>query len=50
MIEVIEDKPFEPVLAERVFRSARMTAAISETGGDLMPGRAPVTAKSMIAS
>lgn len=40
VIEVIEDKPFESVLAERVFRSARMTAAISETGGGLMPGRA----------
>ncbi|HUF09487.1 MAG TPA: serine hydrolase domain-containing protein [Rhodothermales bacterium] len=40
VIEVIEDKPFESVLAERVFRPARMTAAISETGQGLMPRRA----------
>ncbi|MEX0692429.1 MAG: serine hydrolase domain-containing protein [Gemmatimonadales bacterium] len=40
VIEVIEDKPFEAALAERVFRPARMTAAISETGQGLMPWRA----------
>jgi hypothetical protein len=40
VIEVIEGKPFESVLAERVFRPAGMTAAISETGDGLMPGRA----------
>ncbi|MGH9339390.1 MAG: serine hydrolase domain-containing protein [Acidobacteriota bacterium] len=40
VIEVIEDKPFESVLAERVFRPAGMTAASSETGQRLMPERA----------
>lgn len=40
VIEVIEKKPFDSVLAERVFRPAGMTSALSETGERLMPGRA----------
>lgn len=40
VIEVVENKPFETVLAERVFRPAGMTTATSETGQRLMQGRA----------
>ncbi len=40
VIEVIEGKPFESVLTERVFDPAGMTAAMSETGQRLMPRRA----------
>lgn len=40
VIEVVEQRPFEAVLAERVFRPAGMTAATSETGQRLMSGRA----------
>ncbi|HUF11514.1 MAG TPA: serine hydrolase domain-containing protein [Longimicrobiales bacterium] len=40
VIEVIEGKPFEAILAERVFQPSGMTTAISETGQMLMPRRA----------
>jgi hypothetical protein len=40
VIEIVENKPFEAVLAERIFKTARMTSASSETGQRLMPGRA----------
>ncbi len=40
VIEVVEKKPFETVLAERVFGPAGMTGAVSETGPRLMLQRA----------
>jgi CubicO group peptidase (beta-lactamase class C family) len=40
VIETVENKPFESVLEERVFRPAGMAGAVSETGQRLMPGRA----------
>ncbi len=40
VIEVVEDKPFDAVLAERVFRPAGMTSATGETGQRLLPRRA----------
>jgi len=40
VIEIIEKKPFESVLAERIFLPAGMASAMSETGQRLMPRRA----------
>lgn len=40
VIEIVEGKPFESLLAERVFRPAGMTDSVSETGQRLMPRRA----------
>jgi CubicO group peptidase (beta-lactamase class C family) len=40
VIEIVEGKPFEQVLEERVFRPAGMHSATSETGRQLMRGRA----------
>ena len=40
VIEIVEGKPFEEVLADQVFAPARMTSAISETGEVLMDRRA----------
>jgi len=40
VIEVIEGRPFEDVLAEDIFKPAQMTSAMSETGPRLMPNRA----------
>lgn len=40
VIEIIEGKPYEQVLAERVFVPAGMRNAASETGRELMPHRA----------
>ncbi|HEX9800237.1 MAG TPA: serine hydrolase domain-containing protein [Thermoanaerobaculia bacterium] len=40
VIEVVEERPFEDVLAARVFAPARMTSATSETGQRLMDRRA----------
>lgn len=40
VVEVVETKPFEQVLVERVFRPAGMAGAVSETGQTLMPRRA----------
>ncbi len=40
VIEIIEGKPFETVLGERVFQPAKMATALSETGRRLMPFRA----------
>lgn len=40
VIEVIEKKPFDVVLAERIFSPAEMAAALSETGQRLMLQRA----------
>ncbi|HEV8357146.1 MAG TPA: serine hydrolase domain-containing protein [Gemmatimonadales bacterium] len=40
VIEIVEKKPFDAILAERVFRPASMTSATDETGQKLMAGRA----------
>ena len=40
VIEVIEGKPFDAVLRDRIFRPASMTSATDETGQTLMPHRA----------
>ena len=40
VIEIVEKKPFDVVLAERIFRPASMTSATDETGQQLMPNRA----------
>ena len=40
IVEIIENKPFDEVLAERVFRPASMTSATGETGEQLMMNRA----------
>ena len=40
IIEVVEGRPFEDVLAEDIFRPAQMSTATSETGLRLMPDRA----------
>jgi D-alanyl-D-alanine carboxypeptidase len=40
IIEILEKKPFATVLAERVFKPARMTSATDETGQRLMAHRA----------
>lgn len=39
VIEIIEQKPFARVLAEKVFRPAGMTHATDETSQRIMPGR-----------
>ncbi len=39
VIEIIEQKPFAQVLAEKVFRPAGMTRATDETSQRIMPGR-----------
>jgi CubicO group peptidase (beta-lactamase class C family) len=40
VVEIVEHKPFDSVLAERVFGPASMTSATDETGQQLMAGRA----------
>lgn len=40
IIEVIEDRPFGEVIAQRVFQSAAMRHAVNETGRHLLPNRA----------
>jgi len=40
VIEVIEEKPFDQILAERIFGPAGMASAVGETGQRLMPRRA----------
>ena len=40
VIEIVEKKPFDVVLAERIFRPASMISATDETGQQLMPDRA----------
>lgn len=40
VVEVVENKPFDEVLAERLFRPASMTSATGETGEQLMMNRA----------
>jgi CubicO group peptidase (beta-lactamase class C family) len=40
VIEVIEGRPFEDVLAEDIFKPAQMSSAMSATGLRLMPNRA----------
>ena len=40
IVEIIENKPFDVVLAERIFRPAAMTSATDETGEQLMMNRA----------
>jgi len=40
IVEVVEGKPFDQVLAERIFRPGSMTRATGETGQRLMPDRA----------
>jgi len=40
MIEIVESKPFDSVLVERIFRPASMALAVDETGQQLMMGRA----------
>lgn len=40
VIEIIEKKSFDTILAERIFIPAGMTSAVSETGQRLMRGRA----------
>ena len=40
VIEVIEGRSFEEALAEDIFKPARMTSSMSETGPRLMPNRA----------
>ena len=40
IIELIEGKPFDAVLRDRIFRPASMAAASGETGQQLMPQRA----------
>ena len=39
IIEIVEQKPFAQVLAEKIFRPAGMTTATDETSQRLMPGR-----------
>lgn len=40
VVEIVEKKPFDSILAERVFRPASMASAIGETGQQLMARRA----------
>jgi CubicO group peptidase (beta-lactamase class C family) len=40
VIEIMESKPFDSVLVERIFRPASMALAVDETGQQLMMGRA----------
>jgi CubicO group peptidase (beta-lactamase class C family) len=40
VVEIVENKPFDVVLAERIFRPALMTSATGETGEQLMMNRA----------
>lgn len=40
IIEIVENKPFDVVLAEQIFRPASMTSATGETGEQLMMNRA----------
>jgi CubicO group peptidase (beta-lactamase class C family) len=40
IVEIVEKKPFDVVLAERIFRPASMTSATGETGEQLMMNRA----------
>ena len=40
IVEIVENKPFDEVLAERIFRPASMTSATGETGDQLMLNRA----------
>jgi len=40
VVELVEGRPFDDVLAERVFRPAGMSGAAAETGPRLMPDRA----------
>jgi CubicO group peptidase (beta-lactamase class C family) len=40
IVEIVEKKPFDSVLAERLFGPARMASATDETGQQLMPNRA----------
>ena len=40
VIEIVESKPFDSVLVERIFRPASMASATEETGRRLMMGRA----------
>jgi CubicO group peptidase (beta-lactamase class C family) len=40
IVEIVERKPFDEVLAERIFRRASMTSATGETGEQLMMNRA----------
>jgi len=40
IVEIVENKPFDVVLAERIFRPASMTSATGETGEQLMMNRA----------
>ena len=40
VIELIERKPFDAVLRDRIFRPASMTTASGETGQELLPQRA----------
>ena len=40
IVEFVENKPFDDVLAERIFRPASMTSATGETGEQLMMNRA----------
>ena len=40
IVEIVENKPFDVVLAEQIFRPASMTSATGETGEQLMMDRA----------
>ena len=40
IVEIVEKKPFDVVLVERIFRPASMTSATGETGEQLMMNRA----------
>ena len=40
IVEIVANKPFDDVLAERIFRPAAMTSATGETGERLMKNRA----------
>ena len=40
IVEIVESKPFDEVLAQRIFRPASMTSATGETGMQLMMNRA----------
>lgn len=40
IVEIVEGKPYEQVLRERIFEPAKMTSATSETGHSLMVNRA----------
>lgn len=40
IVEIVANKPFDEVLAERIFRPAAMTSATGETGEQLMRNRA----------